>query len=99
MAGEVRIAKTFETLLWQDGNGSNPTGQPSVTEHLETAIRTADDATFRWHVYPSTRPKLEAEGEEEAFQVTFLGPGGDGVARDLVIARGQVLDVGAIQVG
>lgn len=28
-----------------------------------------------------------------------VAPGGDGVARDLVIARGQVLDVGAIQVG
>ena len=48
--------KQFETLLWKDGSKSNPLGQASVTETIQTTIDTNADGTLTDHVNPSSRP-------------------------------------------
>ena len=97
VAGTITLYKQFETLLWKDGDGSNPTGKPSFTETIETTIGTNPDGTFEYHVNPSTRPYLTFKGERETYRLT--GAAGTATAvRDVFIARGERLDLGALTV-
>jgi hypothetical protein len=97
VAGEIRLYKRFETLLWLDGSEANPLGQRMIEEIVETKHRTAPDGTFEVHVNPSTRPKLEFDGEIEAYELTARA-GGLGSYREVVVRRGQRLDLGTITV-
>ena len=98
VAGTVTLYKQFETLLWKDGNGGNPTGKASFTETISTVIDTAADGTFTYHVNPSTRPYLTFKGERETYALTAAGDGAS-ATRDVFIARGQRLDLGNLTLG
>ena len=98
VVGSVQVDKVFETLLWKDGNGSNPTGKRSVTESLTTTAGTDQDGRFVVHVNPSTRPFLSFRGESEAYVLT-LAAGGATAQREVVVGRGQVRDLGDVVVG
>jgi hypothetical protein len=95
--GTVRLRKTFETLLWKDGDGSNPTGNRSVTERLDTVMETDENGFFTFHVNPSTRPYLAFKGETEAYELTAV-TGGLGTVREVVVGRGQKAELGALTV-
>ncbi|HVM19711.1 MAG TPA: M14 family metallopeptidase [Egibacteraceae bacterium] len=100
VAGTVRLHKEFETLLWKDGNGGNPTGKASVTEVVDTVMETNADGTFEYHVNPSTRPYLTFKGERETYELTATAAGGGASAtRDVFVARGQWLNLGDVQLG
>ena len=94
VAATITLRKQFETLLWKDGDGTNPTGKPSFTETIETTIDTAPDGTFTYAVNPSTRPYLTFKGQHEAYRLTAAAPGTTSFIREVVIARGQRLDLG-----
>jgi hypothetical protein len=96
VAGTVTLRKRFETLLWREGDGSNPANQPSVEELIETTMETESDGMFVYHVNPSTRPYLQFEGVTESYELTAKGKG-LGTVRDVVVDRGQDLDLGALQ--
>ena len=85
----VAVRKTFETLLWKDGNGGNPTGLRSVTEKVDTVFESDDDGRFALHLNPSTRPYLSFKGETEAYDLVV----GETV-RKVVVGRGGTTDAG-----
>jgi hypothetical protein len=87
--GTVTLDKTFETLLWKDGNGGNPTGKRSVTERLTTVAETDDQGRFVLHTNPSTRPFLSFKGESEAYTLTA-----GSATRQVVVGRGTSVDLG-----
>ena len=97
VAGTVRLYKEFDTLLWREGDGGNPTGMTSYRETLNATIATASDGTFAWHVNPSTRPAVASAGDTETYELT-LKVGGAGLTRDIAIARGETLDLGDIRI-
>ena len=96
--GTVTLRKRFETLLWKDGNAGNPAKQRSLEERIETTMETEPDGTFVYHVNPSTRPFLQFEGTSEAYELTAKGAR-LGSARDVVVNRGQELDLGNLRLG
>jgi hypothetical protein len=55
------------------------------------------EGTFEWHVNPSTRPIPEAP-LQESFKLT-ISHGGQSFVQDVVVERGQVLDIGEIRLG
>jgi hypothetical protein len=61
-------------------------------------MTTAPDGTFAWHVNPSTRPFKTCLGETEAYEFTAKANGA-GVSRELVVRRGEVVDLGDLVVG
>ena len=99
---QLTLTKTFDTKLWKDGDGSNPLGQSTVRERIETAMTTGPDGVFEWHVNPSTRPAVEAAAQDDSQRETYLltvtGPSGEGYSRRLVVRRGQVVDLGTVTV-
>jgi hypothetical protein len=95
VAGTITLFKEFETLLWKDGNGNNPTGKPSVTETIETTMVTNPDGTFTYHVNPSTRPYLTFLGEQETYALTAAGDTGT-AGREVFVARGERVQLGDI---
>ena len=95
---ELTLTKVFDTKLWKDGDGNNPTGQATVRERIETAMRAAPDGTFEWSVNPSTRPALAFAGELESYLLTVTGPKGEGLGQRLVVQRGDVIDLGTVVV-
>ena len=96
VAGTVTLRKRFETLLWKDGDGSNPAKQPSIEEVVETTMTTEPDGTFVYHVNPSTRPFKLYEGETESYELVAKGRG-LGTARDVVANRSQIVDLGQLR--
>ena len=103
--GEVRLLKRYETQLWvqdyENGNtgADNPLGQPSVEEVTDAVYRTDDQGNFELHVNPSTQPKVEFLGREEAYTLVFTSDDGASAARRLVVKRGDVIDLGAVTLG
>jgi hypothetical protein len=95
VAGTVTLRKRFETLLWKDGNSTNPAKQRSLEEIIETTMETQPDGTFVYHVNPSTRPFLQFEGLTESYELAAKG-GGRGSVRDVVAERGKVVDLGKL---
>jgi hypothetical protein len=95
----LTLQKVFDTKLWKDGDGNNPLGQPTFRERLETTMKAGRDGRFSWSVNPSTRPVLTAAGEQESYLLTVTAPSGEGVARRLVVRRGDRIDLGRVVVG
>ena len=95
VAGTIRLRKDFSNPLWFRGDGSNPTGQASVAEFVDTVMDTGSDGTFVYHVNPSTRPHVEAEGGREAYTLTAAA-GAATTTVEVVIDRGETLDLGTI---
>ena len=74
----------------------NPIDQAEWAEAWSSTITTAEDGTFRWVVYPSTRPALFAEGQTEPVAIVGEADGFTGTREDVVVVRGEVLDLGDI---
>lgn len=100
LKGTVTLRKNFETLLWRNGDGDNPTGQASVTEHIETSMDTEDDGSFVYHVNPSTRPYLAFQGQTEVYELQAVAA--DGVTAfttSQLVKRGEDVDLGPVTLG
>jgi hypothetical protein len=104
-AGTVRIFKRYTTQLWEqnyeDGNtgADNPLGQPDIDQFLDCEVATAADGTFEIHVNPSTQPKREALGQTELYEMTFATRDGLSGGRRMLVERGQIYDLGEIELG
>ncbi|HEX9824864.1 MAG TPA: M14 family metallopeptidase [Actinomycetota bacterium] len=98
VAGTVHLGQDFESIMWLNGNGANPTGLPSVPESVDTAIETEADGTFAWHVNPSSRPYMLERGEQAPYRLTATA-GQLSATRDVFIGRGEILDLGDVTVG
>ena len=100
--GEVRLVKRYETQLWvqdyENGNtgADNPLRQPAVEEVTDCVYRTDADGSFELHVNPSTQPKVEFLGREEAYDLVFVADDGRSSGRRVVAKRGAPIDLGTI---
>jgi hypothetical protein len=88
---EIRLHKEFATPLW-------PNAGPDYPEVIDTAMVTNPDGTFEYHTNPSTRPHIQFEGGTEAFRLTAAAATGS-KSFDVVVARGQRLELGDIKIG
>ena len=91
----LTIRKSFENPLWP----SNPTGSESQKHDLVTVNRSGPGGAFEWHVNPSTRPQVLAEGQTESYTLIVSAPGRTPATRTVVVGRGQVLNLGTIRIG
>ena len=100
VAAQLTLERTFDTLLWKDGNGGNPTGQATVRERIETTMETGPDGVFEWSVNPSTRPAFVPQGKVESYLLTVTATGGkgEGFAKRIVVERGQRYPLGDVVV-
>jgi hypothetical protein len=94
---ELVTRKRFQSPLWLFGDGTAPGGRKEHEEIFEARTRTAPNGTFEWHVNPSTRPHVQRDGGEESYELAVISPAG-GTVREIVVARGDVLDLGNIGV-
>jgi hypothetical protein len=81
----LRLVKRFQT----------PTSQPGVVvnDELNMTLKVGPSGTFEWHVNPSTRPLVAAP---EAYTLRCEDASGQVTAtREVVVGRGQTLDVGS----
>jgi hypothetical protein len=89
-AAEIRLHKEFETPLWPTTGGAYP-------EVIDTSMVTEPDGTFEYHTNPSTRPHIQFEGGTESFQLKAVSSFGSR-SLDVVVSRGDVADLGDIQI-
>lgn len=92
----VSIDKTMSSPAWFHGNGTAPGGVTTTPDTLHTSMETGPDGAITYHVNPSKRPWLEG-AENEAYQVTIAAPGKQSVTRTVALSRGDVHDLGTIQ--
>lgn len=85
---EINLYKSFETPLWSSG---------SYPEVISTTMVSEPDGTFEYHTNPSTRPHIAFEGGSEPFVLTATAASGQ-KALDIVVRRGDRVDVGTLQV-
>jgi hypothetical protein len=73
--------------------GSLTAGKRELAESLALTLET--DGAFTWHVNPSSRPIAERAAGPEAYtlRVEALDGSGATVTRQVVVARGEVLDL------
>jgi carboxypeptidase T len=95
VAAEIRVGKTFDIPLWRHGDGTNPTGLPSITEVVDTAMETFD-GWFDFRVNPSRRPYEPGDGVP--YTVTAAAVDGRSAARMVHIERGKTVDLGDVAV-
>ena len=88
-AAKLTLSKTFKTPL----SPNNPIGEKSVTEKLRYSIPTERNGSFEWHVGPSTRPYVKGT---ESYTLTITA-GGKTKTMQVVVDRGQRLDLGTIK--
>lgn len=86
---KIVLEKKFKTAL----SPGNPTGKDSVTEEISIEIDANKNGSFEFHVGPSTRPRYE-KGKE--FYTLIVSSGGKQKTFDILVNRGQVVDVGLI---
>ena len=86
---ELTLKKTFKTPL-SDGN---PIGEEFVIEKVKMTLATEKDGSFEWHVGPSLRPY---EKKVESYTLTITA-GGKTKTMQVVVRRGQRLDLGTIR--
>jgi len=91
----VTAVKKFANPLAE----GNPTGRESLPHAITTSTVAAADGSFAWHVNPSTRPVVQAAGGAEAYTVTISAPGARAVTRQVVVRRGQRMDLGTVRLG
>ena len=79
-----------------------PLGAAADEEHYEEASQaraaTDDAGHIDWHLPPSTTPTAIERGETEAWLLE-VDAGGETVTREVVLARGQTVDLGQIRIG
>ncbi len=92
---KITAVKRFENPLWP----GNPSGKKTFPHVIDTATQAAANGSFAWHVNPSTRPAIQAAGGVEAYTVTISAPGAPSVTRQVVVRRGQRVDLGTIRLG
>ncbi|MGH2711398.1 MAG: hypothetical protein ACRDH9_09375, partial [Actinomycetota bacterium] len=63
---------------------------------LHTSMDTGSDGRFDYHANPSRRPWLEG-AENEAYQVTIAAEGKEPLAQTIAVSRGDVVDLGTVQ--
>jgi hypothetical protein len=97
-AGTVHLGQDFESIMWLNGNGANPTGQPSVPESVDTEIETEADGTFAWHVNPSSRPYMLERGETAPYLLTATADGLTATS-EVHVTRGETVDLGDVSLG
>jgi Zinc carboxypeptidase len=86
------IKKSFKTPLWK----GNPTGKTFIKENFSASLPVRRDGSFAWHVNPSTRPVVRKGTETYRFSVMIEC--NYGWVRELVVKRGQVLNLGRIRI-
>jgi hypothetical protein len=96
VAAELAVDKEFDTHLWKSGDGNNPTGQKSIHESIHLDSATGPDGTFEWHLNPSTRPTEIDAGRTESYRVTLTAAGGGTRSVDVVLRRGEALNLGDV---
>jgi hypothetical protein len=94
---ELVTRKRFQSPLWLWGDGTAPGGRKEHEEIFEARTRTGPNGKFEWHVNPSTRPHVQRDGGVETYELAVLSPAG-GTARTVPVARGEVLELGDIEV-
>jgi hypothetical protein len=87
---EIRLHKEFATPLWPGAGADYP-------EVIDTTMVTNPDGTFEYHTNPSTRPHIAFDGGTEAFRLTAASATGQ-TSLDVVVARGQTLNLGDIPI-
>lgn len=88
VAATLRLTKTVKHQLSSPGSlfATAPDEQVAVT------MQTGADGTFTWHVNPSKAP-LESAG---SYQLRVEAPGYEPFERQVIVARGQSLNLGQI---
>lgn len=92
--GTVRNSKQFNNPLVP----GNPAGYEEEPAMWDAVIETADDGTFRWTVYPTSAPAQEFAGNLQPVTITATADGGSEVTQEVVLSRGDVLDLGDLTV-
>jgi hypothetical protein len=102
VAGTVELAKSFQNFLWRLGSGQNPIQTTHWPEMGLWTIDVDETGRFEWYVNPSSRPAYDTDptfSEEEAYTLSARAAGGRVVAgRDVVVRRGDRIDVGTLVV-
>ena len=91
--------KEFDTPTWPQGtDGIGPLLNQSTSTHEVIDINAASalDGTIEWHINPTTRPLVAAEGGTEPLKVKISAPGRVPIEMDVVLARGGELDLGVV---
>jgi hypothetical protein len=102
ISATLNLHKEFDTAYWAagaDGLGAVTANKSSYAEVFDTTIVTDETGTFEWHTSPSTRPVPAEAGEKEAFTFTATHEVGGSAVQDVIVDRGQVLDLGEIRLG
>ena len=92
----ISISKDLKSPAWFNGNGVAPGGVRETDDSLRTSMQSEPNGTFAYHVNPSRRPWLEG-AEDEAYVVTISAEGKQSLARTIAVSRGDVVDLGQIQ--
>lgn len=98
VVASLNLHKEFDTAYWEAGAGGvGPVlaGKSSYAEILDANIMTSADGAFEWHTSPSTRPMPALAGEKEPFTLTATS-GDLGSVREVIVDRGQTLDLGDV---
>lgn len=92
VTGTVSNVKDFRNPL----SPGNPVDEVDWPEFWNATIDTDADGTFRWTVYPTTRPALEFEGGRETVTIRAEADGLSAEVTDVFLSRGDVRDLGDI---
>jgi carboxypeptidase T len=92
VAAEIRITKAWDAPLWENGDGSNPTGEDTYPEWVDSQMETAD-GDFAFHVNPSRRPY---DLDDEPYRMVVTTADGRGATRDVRVTRGETVPLGDI---
>jgi zinc carboxypeptidase len=96
LAATITVHKEMSSPAWFHGNGTAPGGVRTTPDTLHTSMETGSSGVFDYHVNPSRRPWLEG-AENEAYQVMISAEGKQPHAQEIVVSRGDVVDLGTVQ--
>lgn len=75
--------------------GAGGSNEP-FTEASRAEAATEGNGSFAWHLPPSTTPIAKDAGKEEAWTLTVTAKDGRSFTKDVVVDRGQTVDLGDI---
>ena len=76
----LRLLKTFDT----------PTSSGRIRDRLVSTLVVPSGGKFTWHVNPSTRPSVKAQGKVERYRLTCERPAGTVLERvQVAVERGK----------
>jgi hypothetical protein len=93
------LHKEFDSPYWPvgvDGIGPALSTRKSTHEVLDISMKADGDGRFEWHVNPSTRPLIAAEGKKETYALKITSSGHKPGKRKIFLKRGDVLDLGDV---